>query len=104
MKNSDNYYKKLNELTSNQYTWGKIIEIHEVGIYIIVEYKAIKFDGCSPVEPKEYEENSSFHPYVNGDDNNESFNSLDHALAAAICINNNEKTRASNYFMKMISE
>jgi hypothetical protein len=102
MKKSDNYQKKLHDLKRERYTWGDIVEIHEIGNYIIVEYKAIKFDGCSPVEPRSYEEKSTFHPYIDGDDQNESYDSLDHALAACICVNNGTNTRASMYFMKMV--
>jgi hypothetical protein len=54
------------------FTWGSVVQIHEIGEYSIVE------------STQRDDNTASFHPYVNGKDFNRSFETLDIALLAAI--------------------
>ena len=96
MKKSERHLKTLNDLKCGKFEWGKIIEIHEIGNYIIVEFK------WGSVIANDFEKYSSFHIYVDGECQNGTTESLDHALAACICAGNGASITASDYFMKMI--
>lgn len=90
---------------SESFTWGRIVKFHEIGEYLIVEAKDTLFDGCSPAIPRQYEVESSFHGYSNGDDHCRSYSSLDEALVGLVALKHDGlNTRADRYFMKMIGE
>ena len=81
--------EKLN-LVSREYHWGKVLEIHCIGEYQIVE--AIKDDG-----------KVHYHGYINYKDTNTSYCSLDSALVG--CIGRKHEGgngKAAMYFCKMI--
>jgi len=86
-------------LLSKKYTWGNIVNVSEIGNYLIVEYKSIVSDNYP--NAGEYEEESTFHPYVNGRDTNCSFGSLDNALIHAVSCNAG-KSRASEFIIDML--
>jgi len=82
---------------------GQFVDFHTLGEYSIVEYKPTTFDGCSPKIPKQYEKESNFHPYINGQDTNTSYNSIEEAIVGAIAYKyDGGNTRAHEYFMKSI--
>lgn len=91
------------EILRNGFTWGKFVKFHKISEYLIVEYKPRVFDGVSPKKPKQHEEVSSFHPYIDGRDTSTSYKSLDKALIGVI----SEKydgfsTRAPQYIESML--
>lgn len=91
------------EIIKDGFTWGKLVRFHEIGKYLIVEFKGIKFDGVSPVTHREYENKSSFHPYYIGYDFNTSYESLDSAIVGVIAMRHDgHNTKADRYFMKAI--
>ncbi len=55
------------------YTWGKIVNFHEIGSIVIVE-------------TEEEENRSNFHVYVNGKDKCRSASTLENALMYALVI------------------
>ncbi len=78
------------DLIRREYHWGKVVEIHCVGEYQIVE--AIKDDG-----------KVHYHGYINYKDTNTSYSSLDSALVG--CIGRKHEGgngKAAMYFYKMI--
>lgn len=80
------------ELIEREYHWGRVIKIHCVGEYQIVE--AIRDDK---------DENVHYHGYINYDDTNTSYSSLDSALVG--CIGRKYEGgngKAAMYFCKMI--
>lgn len=78
------------KLLYEKYTWGKLVEVHEINNYLIVEYE------------NEYEGINSFHPYVNGYDTHCNFSSLDYALIHAIAYNKGH-SRASEFIINMLN-
>lgn len=83
-------------LLSEKYTWGKLIAVHEIANYLIVEYYAQDYANGG------YETEPAFHPYVNGKDTNHSFNGLDKALIHCVCCNAGE-SGASTFIIKMLT-
>ena len=73
------------------YTWGPIDGSYSVGPYDILRYRAAP-DGYL-----------SFHVFVNGEDTNHSFNSLDEALAGAIAYRaEGPNCQAGMYFIRSL--
>jgi hypothetical protein len=92
------------ELRSKHYTWGKLVEIHEIGEYLIVEYKSKKYKNHTAVNG-EYEEDSTFHPFINGHDTNTGYHSMDECLAGAIAIKyEGGNSRGAGYFIRGLME
>lgn len=86
------------------FTWGKIVEIHHIGTYDIVEYYERKVVGCEITKDIDYEK-TSFHCYFDGKSLSTSCPSLDAAIVHCIAEKNDGcNTRADYYFMKMISQ
>lgn len=87
------------------FTWGKVVAIHEVGEYQIVEYVP---NQSSNVSDADYAERlakhpTSFHPYIKGDDTSRSYHSLDEALVGVIAYRHDGlNSQAAGYFGKMI--
>lgn len=75
--------------TIHPFTWGKVISEHEIGPYQIVEYHPYK-SGGTPVDergrrlPREVEAHTLFHVYYDGQDSNQSTNTLEGAMLVAI--------------------
>lgn len=71
------------------FTWGKVVNEHESGPYQIVEYHPYKSSG-TPVDergrrlPREVEVHTLFHVYYDGQDSNQSTNTLEGAMLVAI--------------------
>lgn len=87
---------ELAEVRSHRgaFTWGRVLQIHEVGPYAIVEYDDEAHPGSL-----------HFHIYVDGRDTSHSAPSLDAALAAAIAYRREgANSRAAMYFMRMLAE
>jgi len=83
------------------FPWGKIVKIHEIGEYMILEYHPRITVGC--VVTNDLTDATEFHPYINGKDTNTSYKSLDHAMVGAIAIKHEGgNTRADVYFCRMI--
>ena len=101
--------KKLSTITSeirSDFKWGKIVEIHNIGPYFIVEYKSRKFKNCAPT--KYLEKESSFHPYfmtnkVKLQDTSHSFDTLEEAMFHAMANKHKAPQNTSTLMLKMIS-
>ena len=75
-----------------QFTWGRIIKIMEIGDYTIAEF-----------HHRHHESMVEYHLWINGKDTRTSYDSLDSALAGAIARKYEGcNTQAGYYFMKMI--
>lgn len=76
---------------SQEFQWGTVRQMHDIGEYIIVEYT------------KETTGEIGFHPYISGVDTNHTYNSLDAALAGCIAMKyEGVNTRADTYFMRAV--
>ncbi len=92
----------------HKFTWGRVIKIHEIGEYAIVEFIE------TPDEPDKVDENYkpviSFFAYVpgavlrwEGENDHTSYDSMDSALAACIAFKyEGHGHQADRYFMKML--
>lgn len=79
------------ELIREEFTWGRVIDIHCIGEYQIIEYE-------SKTAPKHL-----WHTYINYTDTNSSYMSLDSALIGCIGQKYEGKNgKAAMYFEKMI--
>jgi len=79
------------------FTWGRVVRLHVVGEYEIVEYIAEHVE--------ETKDRTQFHVYVDGRDTNTSAASLDEALAIAISYKyEGPNGRAARYFMRMLRD
>ncbi len=85
------------------FTWGRLIKIHEIGEYSIVEFypwiteNSTVWSGTPDTTKKE------FTTYVMGKDCGRGFLSLDAAIVGCIAYKHDGiNTRADYYFMKMI--
>lgn len=67
-----NFEEKI-EYIKKSFSWGKIIKVHVVGEYQIIEYKE-----------KGEDESIWFHPYINFVDKFEAYETLDEALTGVI--------------------
>lgn len=94
------YTKK--SLLSKKYTWGELVNIHEIGNYLIVEYKNEERGQHGQIISGTYDGTNSFHPYINGRDTNCSFSSLDMALIHAVSCNAGH-SRASEFIINMLA-
>jgi hypothetical protein len=95
--------KSKSEMIKSCAWLGKFVASHELGEYFIVEYKPTAYDGCSPKVPKRYEDESNFHPFINGKDTNTSYVSIEAAIVGAIAYKyDGGNTRADQYFLKAI--
>lgn len=84
-----------------KFAWGRVITRHVVGPYEIVEY-AVRADN-HPTHPRQETGAIAFHPYINGEDSCQGYDSLDAALAGAIAYRNEGcNHRADIYFIKAI--
>jgi hypothetical protein len=86
----------VNGPDGKKFVWGKIVQIHEVGHYQIVEHRAPSRSANFTL---------LFHVYVDGRDASRAGKSLDEALALAIAYRHEGSNgRAGEYFMKMLRE
>lgn len=67
----------------DKFTWGRVINRHEVGPYEIVEYHPHEIG--SSARPRSVDTSKvHFHGYIDGNDTHESWVSLDDALVGMI--------------------
>lgn len=79
------------ELIVKEYTWGKVVKVHCIGEYQIVEAIG-KRSG-----------ETQWHGYINYRDTNTSYSSLDYALVGCIGIKyEGGNGRAAMYFCRMV--
>jgi hypothetical protein len=72
------------------FTWGTVVQIHEVGPYAVVEY----IDSHGTL---------LFHSYADGKDLSQSTDTIEGALAHAIAVKwDGINTQAGRYFVRMI--
>lgn len=87
------------------FTWGALIQIHEVGPYAVVESYPWKTEGCTVLTGQPDKDRISFHAYVHGEDTMHAFDSLDAALAGCIAYRNEGcNHHADHYFIKGIAK
>jgi len=86
------------------YTWGKVIQIHSVGEYDIVEAHPWQRQGGSILIGRPDYTTVSFHGWVKGRDTAHCWGSLDEALAGCIAYKHEGANhRADVYFIRAIS-
>lgn len=79
------------ELIEREFTWGRVVKIHCVGEYQIVEY----------IDRRDHK--TCYHIYINYTDASNSYSSLDAALVGCVgCKYEGRGGRAAMYFEKMI--
>ncbi len=111
MRNSTTDIEKV-RVNPEQFAWGKIIELHEVGPYVIAEcypWKVARWEngaGGGSVRVGEIDPNAlEFHGWVDGQNTSHSWGSLDAALVGCIAYKHEGPNHhADYYFMKMIWE
>lgn len=97
------------------FTWGKVIAVHSIGNYSIVEFAPRR---ASNVAKDDFDPSPQFHPFIKSpttgqmEDTNRSYSSLDGALVGAIAYrtewhntgnaNVGANSKASIYFGRMI--
>jgi hypothetical protein len=84
---------ELAEARAGRFTWGKVIEVNEIGPYAIVEfYPKIpdEYSGGHLVRKRGHESRPSFHAFVNGEDTSSSWRTLDEALVFAIAVRHSD--------------
>ena len=87
-----------NKFSYNDFPWGPVVQLHEIGEYQIIEYHPeIFINSCGT--GKHEQDKTQFH--VQGE--NHSFDSLDEALIGAICLKyDGINTRAPKYISLML--
>jgi len=92
----------MNYKIVEEFHWGPVVKVHEIGPYQIVEYHPEIFKhyaGTGTYEPTL----TNFHIYIDGKDQGESAENLDSALAIAIARRHDGcNSRAGHYFIRMI--
>ena len=81
------------------FTWGKVLEIIDVGEYTIIRYIPKPSGNIVSVQPMP----ECFHGYIAGKDTNRSSCTLDGILVACIALKHDGlNSQASHYFLRMI--
>lgn len=103
MKDSTTNLTELRKDKSN-FTWGKLIKLHEIGDYTIGEYHPRITKGCELTHKINYDE-KEYHCWINDEDINISADTLDNALILAIAYKHDGcNSHAGEYFIKMIKQ
>lgn len=95
---------ELNALKKNEagFTWGRVISIHQIGNYAVVEYHPWKTKD-NEVLVGLVDDIKSFHCYVDDRDTSCSMDTLEGAIVECIAYKaEGANSRAAGYFMKMI--
>lgn len=89
----------------NEFTWGYLLAIHEIGEYYIVEYHPWEVSEHRVLVGSANENETLYSGYFNGRSIGQSFESLDAALAGCIAYKHEGANhRADLYFMKMLAK
>jgi len=79
------------------FKWGQYVATHSIDVYDIVEY-------YHPNRGDGYEEDASFHPFVDGKDTHHSWPTLDSAIAFVIAYRaEGPNSQAARYFCRMLN-
>jgi hypothetical protein len=90
----------MNGPDGKRFTWGKIVQVHHIESYEIVEAKVEgDWETTGPLVGKPH---NRFFPFVNGKDTCMSTTDLDGALATAIAYRHGDVSGAAIYFMRML--
>jgi len=85
-----------------QFTWGNVVRIHELGRYAIAEFHPWKAKGVQVFVGQESKE-TSFHTWVDGRDISCSWGTLEGAIAGAIAWKyDGANSQAGELFCRMI--
>ena len=83
----------------NDFGWGQILKVHEIGEYQIVEFDKFELNSV----PRKTTGEIRFQPFINERDTSHTFDTLDEAIIFAIARNNEGLNgKAHDYFWKMI--
>lgn len=99
------WYRGADEDGHKNFVWGRIVAVHEVGEYQIVEYVRNQHGNESDDEYASdlAQHPTSFHPYIKGDDTSRSYRSLDEALVGVVAYRHDGlNSQAAHYFGRMI--
>ena len=84
------------------FTWGKLVRIHQIGRYAIVEYRPWTRTGFV-VNTGKAGKKLGFHPYVDGKDTSRTFDDIESAMAGAIAYAfDGCNSQAGEMFMRMV--
>jgi len=84
------------------FTWGELIQLHEIGKYTFGEYHPWKRDGIT-VLTGEADTITNFHVWINGWDSARSYSSLEAAMAGAIAYAfDGANSQAGVFFCRMV--
>lgn len=87
-----------------EFVWGPVKAVHEIGLYSIVEAHPQIFKGCAGTGRYDMKK-TTFHPYVNGECTSCAYNTLDEALAASIAFRyEGHSHRADIYFLAALKQ
>ena len=81
-----------------RFVWGRVVAVHTIGGYQIVESIPYKTGGYDPFTLKDHPVRVGerrFHPYVDGQDTSHAYRSLDFALLS--CVAWRAETRRGGY-------
>lgn len=88
------------------FTWGKILKVHEIGEYEIIEYDEylVEYAKYSSGQKINLSGNILYHPYLNGKDLCCGFETLDEAIVYSISqkYEKNPNCQSHIYFNRMI--
>jgi len=92
---------KLDELKLGyRFTWGKILQIFEIGPYAIASFHPWKTDGATVLDGKTDFEKIHYHVWVYGKDTCHTYDSLDEAMAGCIAYRSEGANhQADRYFI-----
>jgi hypothetical protein len=94
---------KESKVNVNDFHWGRVISVHSIGRYEIVEYAQLAVEGVTVTQRETGM--SEFHSYVDGLDTHHSFATLEEAIVGAIAyVHEGANHRANIYFFRMLHE
>jgi hypothetical protein len=86
--------------TVRDFTWGRVLRVHEIGEYEIVEFEPRR---AGNQREEDFDPSPRFHAFIDGKDTHHSYNTLDRALAGVIAYKHDGvNTKAHTYFMRAI--
>ena len=87
----------------SRFPWGEVRQVHSIGDIEVVEFYGRQYED-GQTSPDVDRSVSLFHPYLNGEDLNQSYDTLDGAVVGAIAFKyEGSDSRAAYYFWRMVN-
>lgn len=89
---------------AESFPWGKVVAVHRIGNYQIVEHVRRQFHGETDEDFAAHlaEHPTAFHPHIGGDIVSRSYPTLDMALVGVIAFRHDGGDRAVEYVARML--